>query len=233
MSGVRAVVTDIEGTTSSIAFVKDVLFPFAKRNLDGFVADYRDSPPVRECLDGARALAGSPGLSDADTVALLRQWMDEDRKATPLKVLQGLIWERGYARGELRGHVYPDAVDGLRAWHSRGFRLYVYSSGSIAAQKLVFGHTAWGDLTPLFSGYFDTTTGPKVESPSYARIARELELPPAQVLFLSDSVAELDAARSAGLRTACLDRGETVIPAGHGHPTFHGFATLDPSAFNP
>ena len=231
MSNVRAVVTDIEGTTSSIAFVKDVLFPFAKRSLDAFVAAHRDSAPVRECLEGARALAGTPDLSDADTVALLHRWMDEDRKARPLKSLQGLIWEQGYARGELRGHVYPDAVDGLRAWHARGLRLYVYSSGSIAAQKLVFGHTDWGDLTPLFSGYFDTTNaGSKAESPSYARLVRELGLPPAQVLFLSDSVVELAAARAAGLRTACLDRGEAVIPAGHGHPTFHGFATLDPSA---
>jgi enolase-phosphatase E1 len=230
MSGVRAIVTDIEGTTSSISFVKDVLFPFAKRNLEAFVTAHAQEPQVRECLDGARSLAGTPGLSDADTVKLLRQWIDEDKKATPLKSLQGLIWERGYKSGELQGHVYPDAVDGLRAWHGRGFRLYVYSSGSIAAQKLIFGHTARGDLTPLFSGYFDTTTGPKVESPSYARIVAEVGLPPGEVLFLSDSVAELDAARSAGLRTACLDRGEAVIPAGHGHPTFHGFATLDPSA---
>ncbi|MBZ4419285.1 acireductone synthase [Myxococcus sp. RHSTA-1-4] len=231
MSDIRAVLTDIEGTTSSISFVKDVLFPFAKRNLEVFIAAHRDSPQVRRCLDDARELAGNPGLSDDATVALLRQWIDEDRKATPLKTLQGLIWEQGYARGELQGHMYPDAVEGLRAWHAKGLRLYVYSSGSVAAQKLVFGYTAWGDLTPLFSGYFDTTTGPKVESPSYTRIAREIGLPPEQVLFLSDSVAELNAARSAGMRTACLDRGEAVIPAGHGHPTFHGFATLDPSAF--
>jgi enolase-phosphatase E1 len=230
MSGVRAVLTDIEGTTSSISFVKDVLFPFAKRNLEAFVTAHAHEPRVRECLDGARALAGNPGLSDADTVALLRQWIDEDKKATPLKSIQGLIWEQAYTSGEVQGHVYPDAVDGLRAWHARGLRLYVYSSGSIAAQKLIFGHTAWGDLTPLFSGYFDTTTGPKVESPSYAKIAQAIGLPPEQVLFLSDSVAELNAARSAGMRTACLDRGEAVIPAGHGHPSFHGFASLDPSA---
>lgn len=230
MSGVRAIVTDIEGTTSSISFVKDVLFPFAKRSVESFVKAHGHELRVRECLDGARELAGNPGLSDADTVALLRQWMDEDRKATPLKSLQGLIWEQAYVSREIQGHVYPDAVDGLRAWHARGLRLYVYSSGSIAAQKLIFGHTAFGDLTPLFSGFFDTTTGPKVEAPSYTKIARAIGLPPGEVLFLSDSVAELNAARTAGLRTACLDRGEAVIPAGHGHPTFHDFATLDPSA---
>lgn len=230
MNGVRAVLTDIEGTTSSIAFVKDTLFPFARRHLGAFVTAHRHDARVRQCLEDARALADSPALSDADLVALLLGWMDEDRKATPLKALQGLIWEQGYASGELKGHVYPDAVEGLRAWRTRGLRLAVYSSGSVAAQKLLFGHTASGDLTPLFSGFFDTTSGPKVERDSYARIAGALELPPAQVAFLSDSVAELDAARSAGLRTACLDRGEAVIPAGHGHPTFPGFATLDPFA---
>lgn len=230
MNGVRAVLTDIEGTTSSIAFVKDTLFPFARRHLGAFVTAHRHDARVRQCLEDARALADSPALSDADLVALLLGWMDEDRKATPLKALQGLIWEQGYASGELKGHVYPDAVEGLRAWKARGLRLAVFSSGSVAAQKLLFGHTASGDLTPLFSGFFDTTSGPKVERDSYARIAGALELPPAQVAFLSDSVAELDAARSAGLRTACLDRGEAVIPAGHGHPTFPGFATLDPFA---
>lgn len=230
MSVVRAVVTDIEGTTSSIAFVKEVLFPFARRRLAAFVASRRDDPAVRRHLDEARALAGDVAPGDEGTVALLLRWMDEDRKVTPLKALQGLLWVEGYARGELTGHVHADAAAALRAWHARGLRLYVYSSGSIAAQKLLFGHTAHGDLTPLFSGYFDTTTGPKVEPRSYALITRELDLPPANILFLSDSVAELRAARDAGLRTACLDRGEVPITSGHGHRVFTSFERLDPSA---
>ncbi|WP_437957857.1 acireductone synthase [Sorangium sp. So ce119] len=230
MSAVRAVVTDIEGTTSSIAFVKEVLFPFARQRLPAFVASRRDDAAVRWYLDEARALAGEVAPGDEGTVALLLRWIDEDRKATPLKALQGLVWAEGYARGELTGHVHADAAAALRAWHARGLRLYIYSSGSIAAQKLLFGHTAHGDLTPLFSGYFDTTTGPKVEPGSYSIIARALDLPPADILFLSDSVAELCAARDAGLRTACLDRGKVPIAPGHGHPVFTSFEGLDPSA---
>ncbi|MGK4008881.1 acireductone synthase [Sorangium sp. So ce1036] len=232
MSGARAVVTDIEGTTSSIAFVKEVLFPYARRHLAAFVASRSGDPEVRRHLDEARALAGEVGPGDDALVALLLRWIDEDRKATPLKALQGLIWADGYARGELTGHVHPDAAAALRAWHARGLRLYVYSSGSVAAQKLLFGHTAHGDLTPLFSGYFDTTTGPKTEPRSYRLIAQALDLPPADILFLSDSVAELDAARGAGLRTACLDRGEAPIAPGHGHPTFQSFEGLDPFALS-
>ncbi|RKH20832.1 acireductone synthase [Corallococcus sp. CA047B] len=230
MSAPVAIVTDIEGTTSSIAFVKDVLFPFARKHLAEFVATHGEQSSVRQCLSDARTLAGEPALDDVSTVALLQRWLDEDRKATPLKTLQGLIWADGYARGELKGHVYADAARELRAWHGRGLRLYVYSSGSVAAQKLIFGYSVEGDLTPLFSGYFDTTTGPKVEAASYTKIAQALELPPGDILFLSDNVAELDAARKAGLRTACLDRGEVAVPAGHGHPTFHDFTTLDPFA---
>lgn len=230
MSGPVAVVTDIEGTTSSIAFVKDVLFPFARKHLVEYVAVHGNEPTVRQCLSDARTLAGEPGLDDVSTVALLQRWLDEDRKATPLKTLQGLIWAEGYARGDLKGHVHADAARALRAWHARGLRLYVYSSGSVAAQKLIFGYSVEGDLTPLFSGYFDTTTGPKVEAASYTKIAQALELPPGDILFLSDSVAELHAARQAGLSTACLDRGEVAIPPGHGHPTFPDFTSLDPFA---
>ncbi|RKH00987.1 acireductone synthase [Corallococcus sp. CA053C] len=233
MSGPVAVVTDIEGTTSSIAFVKDVLFPFARKHLLEYVATHGEDSTVRQCLSDARTLAGEPALDDVGTVALLQRWLDEDRKATPLKTLQGLIWADGYARGDLKGHVHADAARALRAWHARGLRLYVYSSGSVAAQKLIFGYSVEGDLTPLFSGYFDTTTGPKVEAASYTKIAQALELPPGDILFLSDNVAELEAARQAGLFTACLDRGEVAIAPGHGHPTFHDFTTLDPFALVP
>ena len=230
MSGPVAVVTDIEGTTSSIAFVKDVLFPFARKHLVEYVATHGDAPTVRQCLSDARTLAGEPGLDDVSTVALLQRWLDEDRKATPLKTLQGLIWADGYARGEIKGHVHSDAARALREWHSKGLRLYVYSSGSIAAQRLIFGYSVEGDLTPVFSGYFDTTTGPKVEAPSYTKIAQALELPPGDILFLSDNTAELDAAKQAGFRTAALDRGEVALPPGHGHPVFHDFTSLDPFA---
>ncbi|MCY1039845.1 acireductone synthase [Corallococcus sp. bb12-1] len=226
MSGPIAIVTDVEGTTSSVAFVRDVLFPFARKHLAEYVALHGQQSTVRQCLSDARTLAGEPGLDDVGTVALLHRWLHEDRKATPLKTLQGLIWAEGYARGELKGHVYADAARELRAWHGRGLRLYVYSSGSVAAQKLLFGYSIEGDLTPLLSGHFDTTTGPKQEAASYTKIAQALALSPGDILFLSDSVAELDAARQAGLRTACLDRGEVAVPQGHGHPTFPDFTSL-------
>ena len=194
----RAIVTDIEGTTSSIAFVADVLFPYAKTHLRAFVSAHpEDAAPLLE-----EVRAQEPG----DPVETLLRWIDQDRKATPLKTLQGLIWAQGYADGSLTGHVYPDAAEALRRWHAYGLQLYVYSSGSIAAQKLIFGHSDAGDLTPLFAGYFDTTTGPKKEAESYRKIAAAIGLAPSEILFLSDSLPEIDAARIAGMQALHIDR---------------------------
>lgn len=226
----RAVVTDIEGTTSSIAFVKEVLFPFARKHLPAYVAAHATEVEVRRHLDEARAAAGGGEMSDEVVVAQLLRWIDEDRKVTPLKALQGLVWAEGYAAGELRSHVYDDAVVGLRAWHAAGLPIYVFSSGSIAAQRLLFGHTTHGDLTPLLAGYFDTTIGPKLEESSYRAIARALGLPPADLLFLSDSTGELTAAAAAGMQVICLDRGEAVISAETRHRRVTSFADIDPLA---
>lgn len=224
----RAIVSDIEGTTTSLAFVKDQLFPFAKAHLAEFVANNIQSPLVRLALQQTRELAEQPTLSDAAVVALLGQWIDQDRKVTPLKNLQGLIWAEGYDAGRLKGQVYPDAAIAFRAWKERGIDLYIYSSGSITAQKLLFGHSDQGDLTPLLSGYFDTTTGSKLLAASYLAIADAIGLPPGEILFLSDNIFELDAARIAGLATAALNRGEAPLPANHPHPEFSSFADLDP-----
>lgn len=193
-----AILTDIEGTTSSIAFVTDTLFPYAKANLRDFVARHPDvAAPL---LDAVRA------EETGDPVETLLRWIDEDRKATPLKTLQGLIWAEGYADGTLKGHVYRDAADALRRWHDAGIALYIYSSGSIAAQKLIFGHSDEGDLTPLFSGYFDTTSGPKKAADSYRTIARAIGRAPADILFLSDNIQEIDAARAADMQAIHIDR---------------------------
>jgi enolase-phosphatase E1 len=181
------VVTDIEGTTSSIAFVKEVLFPYSRRRLRSFVAEQR--------IEGI----------DVET---MERWIDEDRKDTELKALQGLIWREGYERGEYRAHVYPDAALRLRRWHAAGHRLAVYSSGSVAAQQLFFKYSSAGDLSPLFSAWFDTETGPKREPASYRAIAVSLGELPSTITFLSDVVAELDAARSAGMKTVLVDRRE-------------------------
>ena len=194
----KAILTDIEGTTSSIAFVSEVLFPYARARL----ADYVAAHPS----ETASILAEVAATEAGDPIATLTRWIDEDRKATPLKALQGMIWADGYASGAFRGHVYPDAVAGLRRWHAAGVRLYVFSSGSVAAQRLLFGHSEAGDLMPLFSGYFDTNTGAKREADSYRAIAAAIGEAPGEVLFLSDTPEEIAAARAAGMDALLIDR---------------------------
>lgn len=222
--GIRAIVTDIEGTTSSLSFVHDVLFPYARAHLPEFVRQHAGEPEVRALLDNARAEAGGD-LEDPQLVATLLRWIDEDRKITPLKALQGLIWEEGYRRGELQGHIYPDACERLRHWHAQGIRLYVYSSGSVKAQQLLFGHTALGDLTELFSGFFDTRIGAKREPSAYRYIAEALALPPAEILFLSDVGAELEAAQEAGMQVVLLSR-EGAVPASETWKSATSFAEI-------
>ena len=203
----KTILTDIEGTTSSISFVKDVLFPYARRALPGFVAARGSEPEVRRWLDAVAAELGGACQDDL-VVETLQGWIDEDRKHTALKALQGMVWADGYGRADFTAHVYPDTAPALRRWHDAGHRLAVYSSGSVPAQKLLFGHTGAGDLTPLFDAWFDTEVGGKREAGSYARIAGRLGVAPGDIVFLSDVVAELDAARTAGLRTVLVDRRE-------------------------
>lgn len=202
---IKAILTDIEGTTSSIDFVHQTLFPYAKANLRQFVRAHAGNEAVQRDLAEVERIENRD-LSLDEAADVLERWIAEDRKATPLKSLQGMVWRVGYERGELKGHVYPDAPEALQAWHAQGLRLYVYSSGSVEAQQLIFGHTAYGDLTPLFSGYFDTRVGGKREATSYRAIVEQAGLAPEQVLFLSDIGEELDAARAAGLHTAQLVR---------------------------
>ncbi|MDT8388415.1 MAG: acireductone synthase [Thiogranum sp.] len=212
---ISAIVTDIEGTTSSLSFVKDVLFPYARDHMAEFVTANADDPRIAALIDDVREQAGE-ALSQDAAIARLIEWIDQDKKITPLKALQGLLWEQGYRNGDFSGHVYPDAEQQLHAWHARGIQLYVYSSGSVHAQKLLFGHTEYGDLNELFAGYFDTRIGAKADPESYRRIAAELQLEPDVILFLSDIEAELDAARSAGMHTVWLVReGEVADAAGH------------------
>jgi enolase-phosphatase E1 len=221
---IGAILTDIEGTTSSISFVKDVLFPYAREHMEDFVTANLDDAAVRQALDDVDNAVGRL-LNVDEAVAQLIAWIDEDRKITPLKALQGMIWEAGYRDGDFHGHVYPDAVDHLRRWQASGIDLYLYSSGSVQAQRLLFGHTEYGDLTPLFSGYFDTRIGAKTETGSYRRIQEKIGLPADQILFLSDTPAELDAAREAGMQTTQLVR-EGDGPASS-HPVAHDFGEVD------
>ncbi|MBI1423796.1 MAG: acireductone synthase [Gammaproteobacteria bacterium] len=226
---IKAIVTDIEGTTSSISFVHDVLFPYARARMRDFVLKHADDPQVASHLDAVRQDCAADMDLEAVIAQLLR-WIDGDMKVTPLKALQGLIWEQGYRDGDFHGHVYDDAFENLSKWHAQGIALYVYSSGSEYAQKLLFGHTRFGDLTPLFSGYFDTRIGAKGEVSAYQHIVETLQLPAEQILFLSDVKAELDAARAAGLRTCWLVRDDAPQAAA-AHPQVHDFNAIDLKAF--
>jgi enolase-phosphatase E1 len=223
---IRAILTDIEGTTSSISFVKDVLFPYARERLPAFVETHADKPEVQHWLHEAAREAGLVSASQAEIIALLQRWIDEDRKATPLKALQGMIWEDGYRDGEYRAHVYPEVAQKLREWKAQDVNLYVFSSGSVPAQKLLFGYSEAGDLTPLFSGYFDTEIGAKRDAEAYRRILSAIGVRGDEVLFLSDIVAELDAARAAGMRTTLLARPPSNCPADTVHPCVSSFASI-------
>lgn len=225
---IRAVVTDIEGTTSSIRFVKDVLFPYAREHLPAFIEAHGDSPEVGRWLEATAREAGQASASRKELVAILQGWIDSDRKATPLKALQGMIWKEGYASGAYRAHMYPEVAACLRRWRAAGLALYVYSSGSVAAQKLFFSHSEVGDLTPLFSGYFDTETGPKREAGSYRRIADQLGLTPSEILFLSDTSEELDAAHSIGMVVTQLCRPPSRCAPDASHPCVADFDSIHP-----
>jgi enolase-phosphatase E1 len=208
---IKAILTDIEGTTSSLSFVKDVLFPYARERMAEFIRQHAQEAAVRKELEEVRRLSGK-NLSEPEVIEQLIRWIDEDKKITPLKSLQGMIWEDGYKKDAFKGHMYEDAVRHLKQWKQAGVRLYVFSSGSVQAQKLLFAHTEYGDLTPLFSGYFDTTIGNKREADSYRKIAEAIGAPPGDILFLSDIREELDAARAAGMQVTWLVRDGVLNP---------------------
>jgi enolase-phosphatase E1 len=211
----RAILLDIEGTTSSIDFVHETLFPYAARELPEFIRRNCRQAEVAALLDDVRAEANQPDADIEEIIAVLGRWISEDRKATPLKALQGMVWKKGYANGDFKGHVYPDTAPNLRKWADTGLKLCIYSSGSVEAQKLLFGNSEAGDLRPLISAYFDTRTGHKREAASYRRISEETGIPADQVLFLSDVAAELDAAAKAGMKTTQLLRDAGVERGAH------------------
>lgn len=209
---VKYILTDIEGTTTSVKFVYDVLFPYFREHigeLRSMVAQDEVQKAFKQTVDLSQSLESRKLQSVDDIINILYRWSQEDRKVTPLKTVQGLLWDKGYKNGEIKGHVYPEVADALKQWKESGIDLGVFSSGSIAAQKLIFGYSEAGDLTPFFSNYFDTTTGGKRETETYAKIADELALSPSEVLFLSDITEELEAAQTAGMQTVQLVRPGT------------------------
>ena len=237
MSGAPHLLLDIEGTTTPVTFVTDVLFPFARRRLRAFLAAHANEPEVVVQLDAlerehaAETSEKPPGWHPADRTgsacAYLEWLMDRDRKTTPLKALQGMIWQDGYASGALRALVYDDVKPAFERWRSASRAIAIFSSGSVLAQKLLFAHTDAGDLTPFLAAYFDTVAGPKRAAASYTRIATSLQRRTQELLFVSDVAAELDAARAAGLATALCVRPGSAEPPSASHRTIRSFVELD------
>ncbi len=198
----HAVLLDIEGTIGDIAFVREVLFPYARARIADILKSRWNDPEIAATAVGL--------ATPAEAARQFLSWMDEDKKITLLKALQGIIWREGYASGELKAHLYPDAIEAMRTWHTRGVKLFIYSSGSVEAQKLYFAHSVAGDMTPLIGGYFDTTTGPKGEAASYLKIAAAIGFAPDAIKFFSDAAIETDAARAAGIDAYRVDRTKPV-----------------------
>jgi enolase-phosphatase E1 len=221
---IQAVLCDIEGTTSSLTFVHDVLFPLSYDKMDDFIKQNWNSDLIRQEIEQIN-------LEDPDEVIrTLRSWIKEDRKAGPLKSIQGKIWKDAFESGKIRGHVYPDVAPNFQKWRDSKIQISIFSSGSIEAQKLLFHYSEAGDLRQYISSYFDTTTGPKRDSASYKKIASELSLPAANILFLSDVQSELDAARNAGLQTTQLLR-EAATPKNFSkHPIVSSFDEIKMNA---
>ena len=240
---IQAVLLDVEGTTTSIDFVYHTLFPYALRHVADFVERHYGTDAFQDTLDqlrgewevDARQNADCPSWpaesrqAEIESVIAYVHWlMDHDRKSTPLKSLQGKIWESGYQTGELRGHVYPDVPAAFARWQQKGKTISIFSSGSVLAQKLLFAHTEAGDLTPFIRAYFDTTTGAKADPESYRKIADSLGHPVAAILFLSDSWVELAAARVAGMPRALCVRPGNPTSGPHRHRVVRSFDEVFP-----
>ena len=219
----RGILLDIEGTTTPISFVYDVLFPFARAHAGEYLDDEAQrSLKVEYDTDLAKGLSPPPWSSGA--LAYVHWLMDLDRKSTALKTLQGRIWKEGYRQGDLRGEVFADVPPALERWNKAGIDVRIYSSGSVLAQQLLFSTTRYGDLTLYLKGYFDTTTGPKTEPASYATIARAFDLSPSDIVFISDVTRELDAAAAAGLQVLLSVRPDNPTQPPHSYRSITSFA---------
>jgi len=215
---IRAVLLDIEGTTTDIAFVHDVLFPYARKHLADFVGGRRDDPEVETCVEQVRATVESEEgrhLDHRDLVKTLESWIDSDRKHPALKQLQGMIWEKGYRDKAYTAHLYEDVLPVIKEWRTAGLQVAIYSSGSVPAQRLLFEHTLAGDITTLLTAYFDLDIGNKQDPSSYQAIAQELDVDAPHLLFISDVCEELDAAAVAGLQTVQMIRPGTEACGKH------------------
>jgi enolase-phosphatase E1 len=235
----RCLLLDIEGTISSIRFVYDEMFPFARREIPQYVMAHFNDDSFAATIE---AIADDVGYKSSSqwwevggaedrvqaVIDAAINMMDQDKKATGLKQLQGQVWQSGFESGELRSHVYDDVLPALNAWQAKGLDIRIYSSGSVQAQRLFFRYTQIGDLLGFFSGHYDTTSGPKKEAASYSTIAEDIGMPPDVILFASDLVDELNAARQAGLQTVlCVRPGNPKVVDANGHTIVHSFDQID------
>jgi enolase-phosphatase E1 len=229
----KAILLDIEGTTTPIDFVQNTLFPYAKARVTGFVEDNFDGLKIELAELAAeheedKDYTGEFRPDSPNSVAeYLKFLIDNDRKSTPLKSIQGMIWQNGYENGELQSPVFDDVPSAFKRWKDGGKAIAIYSSGSMLAQKLLFKHTDHSDLTEFIDSYFDTNIGHKRETESYRAIAEEMNTNAGEILFVSDVLAELDAAQKAGMQTALAIReGNAEITGEHSHPVIHSFGEL-------
>ncbi|WP_029522249.1 acireductone synthase [Persephonella sp. KM09-Lau-8] len=202
---VKAILIDIEGTVSPISFVKDVLFPYSEEKMEKFIKENKDKPEIKNILQQVQEIEGKEMDID-EIIQTLKRWIKEDRKIAPLKDIQGFIWKEGFESGQIKAPLYEDAYRKMKEWKEKGYKLYIYSSGSVQAQKLFFSHTDKGNILNWFSGHFDTKIGNKKEAESYRKIAQEIGLKPEEILFLSDNPDEIKAAAQAGMKVYRLVR---------------------------
>ncbi len=217
---------DIEGTTTDINFVHKVLFPYSFQNLENFILHHQTSPVILKAIEDVRQTVLEEeklNLTLNEVIAKLRFWIETDRKHGALKEIQGLIWDHGYAKGEFKGHLFDDVKPFFTSVLETGAKIGIYSSGSVHAQKLIFGFSTSGDLTPMISYYFDTKVGGKRESSSYAKIAQLTQLHPSEIHFFSDIPEELKAAKMIGMHVTQLLRGDTSPSEYEGITSFSVF----------
>lgn len=213
LQNVRYILMDIEGTTSDIAFVKDVLFPYSARELRNYVSSNKNNPEVRACINHVLEETGKE--TDEDAISQLLEWIRSDVKNPALKVLQGKIWQKGFESNTYKAHLYDEVLPAWQRWKSEGIRLGIYSSGSVKAQHLFFEHNEKGNLLSYLENFFDLKIGSKRDATSYREITARLGLPPDEILFLSDVPEELDAATFAGLQALQVVRPGTTPDTQH------------------
>jgi enolase-phosphatase E1 len=201
----KVILLDIEGTIAPISFVKEVMFPYSKNKLEKFLKENKDKEEIKKIIEEVEKIEGKK-LTLSEVIEILKRWIDEDKKITPLKDLQGYIWKEGFEKGELKAPIYEDAIKKIKEWKNKGYKIYIYSSGSVQAQKLFFSHTNYGNILNMFDGHFDTKIGNKKDKNSYLKIAKEIGVEPKEIIFLSDDEKEIESSIEAGLKGIKVSR---------------------------